>query len=49
MVEIIFECKEGGIVLCDHVTSLLRIVAFDICNIFLTWINESMHLGMVFS
>jgi hypothetical protein len=49
MVEIISKCKEGGLVLCDHATSLLQVVASNIPNICLTQANESMHMGIIFN
>jgi hypothetical protein len=33
MEEITNECDGGGIQLCDHATSLLKVVALDIQNI----------------
>jgi hypothetical protein len=43
MQEITNECEGGGIQLCDHATSLLKVVALDIQNIRLTQANESLH------
>jgi len=43
MQEITNECKGGGIQLCDHATSLLKVVALDIQNIQLAQANESLH------
>ncbi len=43
MQEITNECKGGGIQLCDHATSLLKVVALDIQNIRLTQASESLH------
>ncbi len=48
MEEITNECDGGGIQLCDHATSLLKVVALDIQNIWLTQANESLHPRMVF-
>ncbi len=48
MQKIINECKGGGIQLCEHAKSSLKVVALNIWNIWLTRANESLHLGMVF-
>lgn len=43
MQEIIDECKEGKVHLCDHAMSLLKIVASNIWNIDFTWAKKSLH------
>jgi hypothetical protein len=50
MAKITIKCKKAtNIKLYDHVTSLLSVIASNIQNIYLASVNESMHLGMVFS
>jgi hypothetical protein len=43
MQEIIEECTQGGVALCDHATSIIKVVASKIQNICLTKTNESLH------
>ncbi len=45
MQEIINECKEGDVTLCEHATSHMRILACNIHNICLTKENVALHLG----
>ncbi len=45
MKEIIEKCTQGGVALCDHATSIMKVVASKIQNIHLTKVNESLHLG----
>jgi hypothetical protein len=47
MKEITEECTQGGVALCEHVTSIMKVVASKIQNIRLTKTNESLHLGML--
>jgi hypothetical protein len=49
MAKIVSKCKESGIILSDHATSLLQVVASNIQKIHLTQAIESMHPSMVFS
>jgi hypothetical protein len=43
------ECTIGArFKLCDHATSLLWGVGSNIHHLHFAWVNESMHLGMVF-
>jgi len=44
MKEITEECTQG-VALCDHATSIMKVVASEIQNIRLTKTNESLHLG----
>jgi hypothetical protein len=37
------ECKEGNMILCEHATSHMRILACNIRNIHLTKVNEFLH------
>jgi hypothetical protein len=46
MQEIVEEYTQGGLALCDHVTSIMKIVALEIQNICLIKVDESLHLGM---
>jgi len=48
MQEIINEVKEGGVQLIDHTTSLLCVIATNVQGIYLSKVNEVMHLRMVF-
>jgi len=43
MKEIIIKCTQGGVALCDHATSIMKVVASQIQNIHLTKMNESLH------
>ncbi len=45
MKEIIKKCTQGGVALCDHATSIMKVVALEIQNIHLTKMIESLHLG----
>jgi hypothetical protein len=47
MQKITNECKEGNVVLCQHATSHMRILACNICNICLTKAKAISHLGLV--
>jgi hypothetical protein len=40
MKEITEECTQGGVALCDHATSIMKVVAWKIQNIRLTKTNE---------
>jgi hypothetical protein len=43
MAKITPKCKEGGVQLYEHMTSLVLVVALDIQNIHWTQANELMH------
>jgi hypothetical protein len=47
MQEIVEECTQGGVALCDHATSIMKIVALEIQNICLIKANESLHPRMM--
>ncbi len=47
MQEIINECKESNVTLCEHATSHMRILACNIHNIHFTKANASLHLKLV--
>jgi hypothetical protein len=47
MQEITNECKEGDVTLCEHVTSHMKVLACNICNICLTKANAISHPGLV--
>jgi len=47
MQEITNECKEGDVTLCEHATSHMIILAYDICNICLTKANVVLHPRLV--
>jgi hypothetical protein len=47
MQDITNECKEGDVTLCEHVTSHMRILACNICNICLTKVNAVLHLRLM--
>jgi hypothetical protein len=43
MQEIIEKCTQGGVALCGHAASIMKVVASKIQNIYLTKANESLH------
>jgi uncharacterized protein YdiU (UPF0061 family) len=43
MQEVTNECKEGDVTLCEHATSHMRVLAYNICNIRLTKANVVSH------
>jgi hypothetical protein len=47
MQEITNECKEGDVILCEHATSHMRILACNIRNIRLTMANVVLHPRLV--
>jgi hypothetical protein len=47
MQEITNECKEGDVIFCEHATSYMRVLAYDIRNIRLTKANVVLQLGLV--
>jgi len=47
MEEIINECKEGDVTLCEHATSHMRVMACNIRNIHPTKVNAILHLELV--
>jgi hypothetical protein len=47
MQEIINECKEGDVTLCEHATSHMRVLSCNIRNIHLTKANAISHPGLV--
>jgi hypothetical protein len=47
MQEIINECKERVVTLCEHATSHMRVLACNIHNICLTKANVISHPGLV--
>jgi hypothetical protein len=47
MKEITKESTQGGVALCDHATSIMKVVASKIQNIHLTKMSESFHTGML--
>ncbi len=41
------ECKKGDVTLCEHATSHMRALAYNIRNICLTKMSVILHLGLV--
>jgi hypothetical protein len=47
MSEITNECKEGNVTFCEHVTSHMKVLACNICNICFRKANVILHLGLM--
>jgi hypothetical protein len=47
--DIMEDCKEGRVAVCDHVTSLFKVICVDVHRIHLMRGYESLHPGTIFN